>query len=105
MIDTEYSDIDMNGHVNSIKYLEHIMDLFPIEAYQNGRNLKRIELAYMAESYYGDKLLLYKRDVDDNTFDVEVRKLKKEDAEAGDLSFDEYQQRSETILRSSLVFQ
>ena len=105
MIDTEYSDIDMNGHVNSIKYLEHIMDLFPIEAYQNGRNLKRIELAYMAESYYGDKLLLYKRDVDDNTFDVEVRKLKKEDVEAGDLSIDEYQQRSETILRSSLVFQ
>ncbi|MBO7660125.1 MAG: hypothetical protein J6S65_01135, partial [Bacteroidaceae bacterium] len=105
MIDTEYSDIDMNGHVNSIKYLEHIMDLFPIEAYQNGRNLKRIELAYMAESYYGDKLLLYKRDVDDNTFDVEVRKLKKEDVEAGDLSFDECQQRSETILRSSLVFQ
>jgi hypothetical protein len=43
--------------------------------------------------------------VDDNTFDVEVRKLKKEDVEAGDLSFDEYQQRSETILRSSLVFQ
>ena len=33
------------------------------------------------------------------------KQLKKEDIEAGDLSFDEYQQRSETILRSSLVFQ
>ena len=25
----KYSDIDMNGHVNSIKYIEHIMDLSP----------------------------------------------------------------------------
>ena len=26
---TRYSDIDINGHVNSIKYIEHILDLFP----------------------------------------------------------------------------
>ena len=24
---TTYSDIDINGHVNSIKYIEHILDL------------------------------------------------------------------------------
>lgn len=72
-IEAEYSDIDLNGHVNSIKYIEHIMDLFPISAYENGRNLKRIELAYMAESYYSNKLSLYKNDIDDNTSEVEVR--------------------------------
>lgn len=105
VIDTEYSDIDMNGHVNSIKYIEHIMDLFPLEAYQNGRNLKRMEIAYMAESYYGDKLLLYKRDIDENSFDVEVRKLRREDCDANVTEFDEYQQRCETIVRSRLLFQ
>lgn len=26
-----YSDIDLNGHVNSVKYIEHILDLFPME--------------------------------------------------------------------------
>ena len=105
VIDTEYSDIDMNGHVNSIKYMEHIMDLFPMEAYENGRNLKRMEIAYMAESYYGDKLLLYKREIDENTFDVEVRKLRRVDNNAEDKGFDECQQGSETIVRSHLKFQ
>jgi len=105
VIDTEYSDIDMNGHVNSIKYMEHIMDLFPMEAYENGRNLKRMEIAYMAESYYGDKLLLYKREIDENTFDVEVRKLRRVDNHAEDKGFDKCQQGSETIVRSHLKFQ
>ena len=27
----KYSDIDINGHFNSIKYIEHILDLFPVE--------------------------------------------------------------------------
>lgn len=76
-IDTEYSDIDLNGHVNSIKYIEHIMNLFSINDYKDGRNLRRIEIAYMAESYFSDKLSLYKRDVDENTYDVEV-KVKRE---------------------------
>ncbi len=31
---TRYSDIDINGHVNSIKYIEHILDLFPIEFFK-----------------------------------------------------------------------
>ncbi len=29
-----YSDVDINGHVNSIKYIEHILDLFPLEWYK-----------------------------------------------------------------------
>ena len=70
----KYSDIDMNGHVNSIKYIEHIMDLFPFEAYQGGRNLHRLEIAYMAESYYGDLLSFFRRKLDDNAYEVEVRK-------------------------------
>lgn len=71
---TQYSDLDMNGHVNSIKYVEHMMDLFPKEDYENGRNLQRLEMSYMAESYYGDTLSLFRRKVDDNTYEVEIRK-------------------------------
>ncbi len=72
-IETEYSDIDLNGHVNSIKYIEHIMNLFSLSDYEGGRNLKRIEIAYMAESYFSDKLSLYRREIDDNTYEVEVK--------------------------------
>ncbi len=74
---TKYSDIDINGHVNSIKYIEHILDLFPIEMFKEKR-IKRFEMAYVAESYYGDVLSFYKEEIDGNTYDIEVKKNGKE---------------------------
>lgn len=53
-----YSDIDINNHVNSIKYIEHILDLFPVRFYQH-RRLRRFEIAYVQESYYGQKLSFF----------------------------------------------
>jgi len=70
----KYSDIDMNGHVNSIKYIEHIMDLFPMDCYADASNLHRLEIAYMAESRFGDLLSFFRRKVSDTTYEVEVRK-------------------------------
>ena len=70
---TKYSDIDINGHVNSIKYIEHILDLFPLSFYREHR-IRRFEMAYVAESYYGDTLSFYREQVGDNEYDVEVRK-------------------------------
>ena len=69
----KYSDIDINGHVNSIKYIEHILDLFPLETFR-GRSIRRFEMAYVAESYYGDKLTFYRKQAGENEFDVEVMK-------------------------------
>ncbi len=70
---TKYSDIDINGHVNSIKYIEHILDLFPIEMFREKR-IKRFEMAYVAESYYGDTLAFFREEVGENEFDIEVKK-------------------------------
>lgn len=70
---TKYSDIDINGHVNSIKYIEHILNLFPIENFQK-KNMKRFEMAYVAESYYGDKLSFYLEEKAEGEYDVEVKK-------------------------------
>lgn len=50
-----YNDIDINGHVNSIRYIEHVLDLFPIDLFKRKR-IRRFEIAYVAESYYGDRL-------------------------------------------------
>lgn len=54
-ISTYYNDVDVNGHINSIKYIEHVLDLFPIDFYTT-HNLQRFEIAYVAESHFGDML-------------------------------------------------
>jgi acyl-ACP thioesterase len=68
-----YSDIDINGHVNSIKYIEHILDLFPLDTYRT-RQLKRFEVAYVAEGYAGDILLFYRQAVSEKEYDIEIKK-------------------------------
>lgn len=69
----KYSDIDINGHVNSIRYIEHILDLFPIDLYKSKR-IQRFEMAYVAESYYGDELSFFKEEVNENEYHVETKK-------------------------------
>lgn len=72
-IDTYYSDVDINGHINSIKYIEHVLDLFPKEKFETQR-VRRFEIAYKTEAFMGDKLYFYQQSLDSNTFDIEVRK-------------------------------
>jgi len=54
-INTYYSDVDINGHINSIKYIEHILDLFPRQQFEQ-HSIHRLEIAYKAEAYQGDTL-------------------------------------------------
>ena len=68
-----YSDIDINGHTNSIRYIEHILDLFDIEHYK-GAGIRRFEIAYVAESYCGDTLDFFTEETGDKAFNVEVKK-------------------------------
>ena len=57
-VSMRYHDIDVNGHVNSIKYIEHVLNAFPIEWYKK-HPVKRLDIAYVAESHEGDELGLY----------------------------------------------
>ncbi len=61
-IDTHYSDVDINGHVNSVKYIEHILDLWPLDWYRDHR-LRRFEIAYVAEAHAGDRLSFWTEQV------------------------------------------
>ena len=67
-----YSDLDINGHFNSIRYMQHILDLFPAERYGK-QHIKRFEIAYVSESYFGDVLSFYKEEPEPNTANVEVK--------------------------------
>ena len=71
-IQTYYSDVDINGHINSIKYIEHILDLFPKELFERG--IRRFEIAYKTESYMGDTLTFHRQVLSEQETDIEVRK-------------------------------
>ena len=51
----QYSDIDCNGHMNSIRYLDHILDALPIE-YMDSHNLTDFVAAYMKEGDRDEEL-------------------------------------------------
>lgn len=54
----KYSDIDFNRHTNSMKYLEWMMDLFPLEVFLN-RKVKRMDINYMNEALFGEVVEIY----------------------------------------------
>lgn len=54
----KYSDLDVNGHFNSIKYMEHFLDVFDLDMYTK-REISRFEIAYIAEGRYGMNLNLH----------------------------------------------
>ncbi len=69
---TYYSDVDINRHINSIKYIEHIANLLTNE--QHTRGIRRLDIAYKTESYQGDVLDMLTEQESDNSTLVEVRK-------------------------------
>lgn len=71
-LQTYYSDVDINGHINSMKYIEHIIDLFSNEDITRG--IRRMDIAYKAEAYQGDILHFFTHHEDENTLLVDVRK-------------------------------
>lgn len=71
-ITAHFSDLDINGHVNSIRYISHALDLFE-KPFHDAHHLLRYEVAYSAESYCGDTLHFYHETVDALTHNIEVR--------------------------------
>ncbi len=72
-IDINYNDIDINGHVNSVKYIEHVLDLWDVAWYCEHR-LKRFEIAYVAETHQGDQLDFYREQTGENEYCVRMVK-------------------------------
>ena len=72
-IDVNYNDIDINGHVNSVKYIEHVLDLWDIAWYREHR-LKRFEIAYVAEAHEGEKLSFEREQTAENEYCVRLVK-------------------------------
>lgn len=68
-----YTDLDVNGHLNSIRSMEIVLDLFSKEHYAQ-HPLRRIEMAYAKEAFYGERLDVFKEEKSEGVFDIELRK-------------------------------
>lgn len=77
---THYNDVDINGHINSVKYIEHALDLFPISQYRD-YFLKRFEMAYVAEAHGGDVLVFYLEQTADGEYSIKITKQVDDDKE------------------------
>ncbi len=62
-----YSDLDINGHLNSMKYIEHFLDLFGREVFE-AHDITRLDIAYQAEGRYGMELRLFRRETAEGHF-------------------------------------
>ena len=72
-IDTYYNDVDINGHINSVKYIEHVLDLWDLDWYRE-HAIKRFEIAYVAEAHAGDKLSFYREQTGEQEYCIRICK-------------------------------
>lgn len=67
----KYSDLDVNGHFNSIKYMEHLLDLFDLELFRQ-KEVRRFEIAYLSEGRYGMPLTLHKKEAEPDKYNMAI---------------------------------
>jgi acyl-ACP thioesterase len=65
----KYSDLDINGHFNSIKYIEHFVDAFPLDMFKS-REIRRFEISYLLEGRYGMPLMLHKKETGEHEYSL-----------------------------------
>ncbi len=83
-----YSDIDINGHMNSIRYLVHIIDALPID-YINTHDLSDFTVAYMKEGDANEELSYGIKEIAPDRFLAQVTKENGNIASRCELKFKE----------------
>lgn len=67
----KYSDVDINGHLNSMKYIEHFVDMFDLSVFKESE-IRRFEINYVNEAHYGSKLQLLKKEESNGIYILEM---------------------------------
>lgn len=67
----KYSDLDINGHLNSIKYMEHLLDMFDISMFEQ-KDIRRFEISYLSEGRYGMELTLHSAETNPDQYAMAI---------------------------------
>lgn len=69
----KYSDVDINKHLNSMKYIEHFVDFFDMDMFVE-KEIKRFQINYVNEALYGAKIdILKKEESEGSVFVLEMK--------------------------------
>ena len=82
----KYSDVDINGHMNSIRYLDHILDHFSRD-YMDSHQLTDFVVSYMKEGDATEELSYGIKELEENHFLIQVTKENGVVALRGELKF------------------
>ncbi|MBR4266923.1 MAG: hypothetical protein IKQ46_12795 [Bacteroidales bacterium] len=67
----KYSDIDINKHLYSMRYLEMTFDLFDIDFFKS-KKIKRMDVNFLSEVLYNQEVKIYKQQ-NENISQIEMR--------------------------------
>ncbi len=65
----KYSDVDINQHLNSAKYVEHILDVFTLHEFSK-RDIHRFEIEFIDECFFGETIKIRKTEISETEFVV-----------------------------------
>ena len=66
------SDLDVNRHMTSARYIDHLLDLFPLRQFDENR-VARFEVQYMTEALYDENVVLLKEPTAQGAYLLEMR--------------------------------
>lgn len=69
----KYSDLDINGHFNSNKYIETILDLFDINLFRT-QSIARFDIMFHSEGLYGMELVVNRKQTNDDEYIASICK-------------------------------
>lgn len=66
-----YCDCDFNRHVNTVRYIELFLNQWPMEFFDRYL-LKRLDIAFLKEEHFGEKVQVLLKEVEPNAFKGEI---------------------------------
>lgn len=69
----KYSHIDMNGHTNTMRYVEWVSDCVDLEVYKQ-KKVSRFEINFSNEILFGEEVSIFADDLGNSDFRFEIKK-------------------------------
>lgn len=72
----KYTDIDINQHVNTVHYLDWMLNTFSLDEHRE-YDVKRIDINFMNEMLFADEVTIFREEKDERDFRFEIKAYSK----------------------------